>query len=270
MCESLSKLKSASFLGGCHNVMKIFQKYLKLRLPLLLMMLMSTPMIASAQWMDSWGTSWNNPISQSLGNMLHQNAMWGVPLPVSGSSSKSTRSQSKSSEADLDALGFRRARGGRAAAEVVKAFKIENANQEQLLAFFREIAIAYDKSAKELSAENNLAYAVTVFTLSMVYINNAIADDVDPLTERNVFDAVSGRLSMDSTLVRMSDWDKQELHDRLVYTTGLVAAGYAHARQTRDQKRVQLFRSMAGELFRSVYNAEASRFSVADNRLVYR
>ena len=236
----------------------------------LLALLLLSPVRVSAQWMDSWGTSWNNPISQSLGNMLYQNAMWGTPLPVSGGSSKSGSSRSGASRTAQDKLEFKRARGGRAADGVVKAFKIEGVDQRDLLKLLGEIAVAYDRSARELDAENNLAYAVTAFTLTMVHIHKGLEGDVDNLTERNVFESVSRTLVSSRLLAKMTDWDKQELHDRLVYTAGLVAIAHEEARQKGNAERVSLFRGIAGELLQSAYKSDPSRFSIEDNRLIYR
>lgn len=99
-------------------------------------------------------------------------------------------------------------------------------SQADLLRFFGVLAREYDHSAKEFGAENNLAYAVTVFTVTMVAVHNGMEEDPGPLVERNVFDAISLHLRSIRLLARMSGRDKQELHDRLVYTAGLIA--FAH------------------------------------------
>lgn len=221
------------------------------------------PAPAAAQWTDSWGTSWNNPISQSLGNMLHQNVFSGTPLPIREGSG-ATRPSAE------DRLTFRRTRGGRAADDVVRAFDMRSIKQDDLLRFFRVIALEYDRSAAEFGAENNLAYAVTVFTVTMVTVYLGIEDDPGPLVERNTFDAVSATLRASPALSRMSGRDKQELHDRLVYTAGLVAFAYQTAVQEEKPDRVTLFRSVAGKLLRSTYNADPSRFAIVDYRLTYR
>lgn len=218
---------------------------------------------ASAQWTDSWGTSWNNPISASLGTMLHQNVIWGAPLPVHGKSGAAQPSTD-------DRLTFQRTRGGRAADEVVRAFDMRGISQDDLLRFFGVVAREYDRSAADFGAENNLAYAVTVFTVTMVTVHAGIEGDPGPLVERNVFDAVSASLMATPALSRMSGREKQELHDRLVYTAGLVAFAYQTAVQEGKPDRVTLFRSVAGELLRLTYNADPSRFAIVDDRLTYR
>lgn len=231
---------------------------------LMLMALVTSPQApAAAQWTDGWGTSWNNPISQSLGTMLHQNVVWGAPLPV-GEGSGATRPAAE------DRLTFQRTRGGRAADDVVRAFDMRAIKQADLLRFFGVAAREYDRSAKDFGAENNLAYAVTVFTVTMVTVCHGIEGDPGPLVERNVFDAVSASLMASPALTRMSGRDKQELHDRLVYTAGLVAFAYQTAVQEGKADRVTLFRSVAGDLLRSTYNADPARFAIVDDRLVYR
>lgn len=221
------------------------------------------PVPAAAQWTDSWGTSWNNPISQSIGTMLHQNVFWGAPLPT-GAGSGATRLTAE------DKLTFRRTRGGRAADDVVRAFDMRGIKQSDLLRFFGVVAREYDRSAAEFGAENNLAYAVTIFTVTMVTVYQGIVDDPGPLVERNTFDVVSTSLRASPALARMSGREKQELHDRLVYTAGLVAFAYQTAVQEDKPDRVALFRSVAGTLLRSTYNADPSRFAIEDYRLTYR
>ena len=229
----------------------------------LMVALVSVPAPAAAQWTDSWGTSWNNPISQSLGTMLHQNVIWGVPLPI-GEGSRATLPAAE------DRLIFQRTRGGRAADDVVRAFDMGGISQDDLLRFFGVVAREYDRSAKDFGAENNLAYAVTVFTVTMVTVHNGIEGDPGPLVERNVFDVVSATLASSTGLARMSGPEKQELHDRLVYTAGLVAFACRTAVQEGKPDRVALFRSVAGDLLRSTYNADPGRFAIVDDRLIYR
>lgn len=233
------------------------------RVLVLLVAVTSVPGPAVAQWTDSWGTSWNNPISQSLGTMLHQNVVWGAPLPI-GEGSGPTRPAAE------DRLTFRRTRDGRAADDVVRAFDMGAISQRDLLRFFGVVAREYDRSAEDFGAENNLAYAVTVFTVTMVTVHHGVEGDPGSLLERNVFDVVSASLLASPALTRMSGREKQELHDRLVYTAGLVAFAHQAAVQEAKADRVTLFRSVAGDLLRSTYNADPARFAIVDHRLIYR
>ena len=237
-----------------------------------LFILLLSPAIACAQWEAAKsGPDWKQPVSSFLGENLtsltpekintavrrkrppHRtaNRTGSTPAPALGARSLFFT--------PLPNLGVDR--------DLVNSLT-QNADERlALLTVLRETKKAYEVEVAKVGKSNNVAAALTFFVATCVTVFNDAPEPSDEATE-NLMDALSELLSETPAVTQLTNRNKQALHDRLVYVSGLILAGYINGKQTNDQASLQAFRLLAGICLQSVLQFEPQRLHFNETGLV--
>jgi hypothetical protein len=130
--------------------------------------------------------------------------------------------------------------------------------QQALLTIFREVKKSYDVEAAKLGQSNNVAGALTFFIATCVTAFNDAPEPSDAATE-NLLEVINELALATPELSRAPDREKQIMHERLIYVSGLILAGYLNGKQTNDADSTMQFRLIAGSALQSVLNVDPQK-----------
>lgn len=200
----------------------------------------------SAQSNDRVGATWSNANSSSIVNVLRARqagkrapakaaatVLKFVPIPDSGVA-----------QALADALG---------------------SNPQEIASLkdgFLQIKQVYEAEVAKEGKSNNLAAAFTLFIAANVMAYGQIDEPSDAATEA-LFGELQGAIADVPEFARLSNLEKQKMHDWLVFMGGFVMAGYTEARTANDKEALQTYRSLADYSLRLVLGVSASELSFA-------
>ncbi len=131
---------------------------------------------------------------------------------------------------------------------------------------FQQIKQGYDTEVTKVGKANNLAAAMTFFISANVATYHRTDMPSDEVAD-NLFSALEETMATVPAIARLSNLEKQQMHDWLVCMAGFVMAGYADAKQTGDQTSLNNFREFADYSMRLVLGTEVSRVSFAGSSL---
>lgn len=172
-------------------------------------------------------------------------------------------------------LRERRGRGAAADASAVKftpagdsgvakalADALGNSAQEKaaLAQAFSQIKQGYEAEVAKDGKSNNLAAAFTFFIAANVAAYSQSELPSDKATEL-LYGELQAIIAGAPEFARMSNAEKQRMHDWLVMMGGFTLAGYADARQAGDAAGLNTLRELAGSSLRLVLGIDASKLS---------
>lgn len=132
---------------------------------------------------------------------------------------------------------------------------------------FNTTKTAFEEEVAAKGRRNNVAAAFTFFTAvnSMVYHG-----DPEPSDEAidTLWDGLDSVFAEMPEFREMPDRDKQAIYDTLIAFSGLVLAGYMHAKETGDAATEKLYREVAGTMIRSVLKTEPEAIRFGTDGLV--
>jgi hypothetical protein len=235
-----------------------------------LFVLLLSPVIASAQWTTS-GPDWKQPVSSFLGEVTTSLSPAKINAAVR---QRRPRTRTANSSASTPAA----ARGARSLLftpignsgvdrELVNSLTAKADEREALLTVLRATKKAYEDEVKKVGKSNNIAAALTFFIATCVTVYNDAAEPSDAASE-NLMAALSELMAATPEIAGLSNGDKQNLHDRLVYLSGLILAGYINGKQTNDEASLVTFRLLAGACLQSVLQIEPQRLHFEETGLV--
>jgi len=143
-------------------------------------------------------------------------------------------------------------------ARLADEFGTNPAERQQLRQLFSATKEAFEKEVAAKGRANNLPAAFTFFIASTVTVYR---DDPEPSDQAidNLWDGMSGALSETPELSRLTDAEKQQLYDMLVAFSGFVLAGYMEAKNTGDADTLKIFKTLSGELVRTILKTEPEK-----------
>jgi hypothetical protein len=151
--------------------------------------------------------------------------------------------------------------------ELVAAFTENRSEQEALLELFRISKNAYGDEAAKKGRNNDVAMALTFFIATCVTVYHDAPEPSDTALD-NLYESLAGLMSQDAAIVNSSNIDKQILHDRLIYISGLVLGGYTVAKEQNDSASLTTFRLLAGVCLKSLMQLEPDNLRFDQNGLV--
>lgn len=125
---------------------------------------------------------------------------------------------------------------------------------------FAQIKQGYEAEVSKDGKSNNLAAAFTFFIASNVAAYRQSELPSDGATEA-LFGELQSVISGAPEFARMSNADKQRMHDWLVCMGGFTLAGYSDARQKGDAASLDTYRQLSDSLLRLVLGVEAGKLS---------
>ena len=125
---------------------------------------------------------------------------------------------------------------------------------------FSQIKQSYEAEVANKGKSNNLAAAFTFFIAANVMAYQQSGEPSDQATD-TLLGQVQDVISSVPEFARMSDVEKQKMHDWLVCMGGFAMMGYMDARQTGDKQGLGTYREFANYSIRLVLGIEASKLS---------
>ena len=228
------------------------------------------PVIVSAQWTNS-GPDWKQPVSSFLGEASSPFTPEKLNAAVTRKRPR-RRPANRSASTPAPALGakslfFTPVGNSGIDLQLVNSLTTNADERVALLTVLRETKKAYEAEVAKVGRSNNVAAALTFFVATCVTVYNDAPEPSDEASE-NLADALSELMSENPQITQLSNRNKQGLHDRLVYVSGLILAGYVNGKQTNDAASLQAFRLLAGVCLQSVLQIEPQRLRFNDNGLV--
>ena len=234
-----------------------------------LFVLLLSPVIASAQWTNS-GPDWKQPVSSFLGDVT--TSLSPAKINAAVRQKRRPRAANRNASTPAASLGTRSLTftpigSSGVDRELVNSLTARSDERETLLTVLRATKKAYEAEVAKVGKSNNLAAALTFFIVTCVTVYNDAAEPSDAASE-NLMEALSELMSAAPEVARLSNRDKQNLHDRLVYVSGLILAGYMNGKQTNDETSLAAFRLLAGVCLQSVMQLEPQRLHFNETGLV--
>ncbi|HEX5732847.1 MAG TPA: lipocalin family protein [Blastocatellia bacterium] len=207
---------------------------------------------AGAQSADRIGETWKGPdpslITSILKNREKSRSPSGAARPSSGVVKFTPVGDSGVANSLADAFG--RNEGEKAA--VAEAFK--------------QIKQGYEAEVAKEGRSNNLAAAMTFFIAANVAAYHQTDMPSDKAGEQ-LFQSLQIAMASTAAFARLSNSEKQQMHDWLVCMAGFVMTGYADARQTGDKEGLRNFRQLADYSIRLVLGVDIGKLSFTGDKL---
>ena len=137
------------------------------------------------------------------------------------------------------------------------------ANAEQragLMQVFSQVRQAYEAGVAQKGKSNNLAAAFTFFIAANVMAYYQTGEPSDQATD-TLLGQLEDVISSVPEFSRMSDVEKQKMHDWLVCMGGFSMMGYLDAKQTNDKQGLSNYRDFADFSIRLVLGVEPSKLN---------
>lgn len=168
--------------------------------------------------------------------------------------------------ADTSAVTFKPAGDSGVTRSLADAFA-GSANEKAVLAeLFTGILQGYNAEVAKEGKSNNLAAALTFFISTNVMAYAGTDEPSDAATE-SLFKELQTALAGLPEFARLSDAEKQRMHDWLVCMGGF-SLGYLEARKTGDRQGLETYRQLAAYSLRLVLGIDPARLSFRNDRLV--
>jgi len=146
------------------------------------------------------------------------------------------------------------------------AFGRTDGEKAALAEAFRQIKQGYEAGVAGEGKSNNLAAAMTFFITANVAAYHRADMPSDEAGEA-LFKSLVETMSAAPELARLSNAEKQQMHDWLVCMAGFVMTGYADAKQNNDQEGLKNFGELADYSMRLVLGVEVGRMSFRGDNL---
>src|SRR5918993_842941 len=131
---------------------------------------------------------------------------------------------------------------------------------------FRQIKQGYEAEVAREGKSNNLAAAMAFFIAANVAAYHQSEPPADAATDK-LFQSLQETMAGVPAFPRLSNPEKQQLHDWLVCMAGFVLTGYTEARQGGDREGLKSFGELADYSMRLVLGVEVGQLSFAGDEL---
>ncbi|HEX6624919.1 MAG TPA: lipocalin family protein [Pyrinomonadaceae bacterium] len=131
---------------------------------------------------------------------------------------------------------------------------------------FRRIKQGYEAEVAREGKSNNLAAAMAFFIAANVAAYHQAELPADAATDK-LFQSLQETMAGVPAFARLSNPEKQQLHDWLVCMAGFVLTGYTEAKQSGDRESLKSFGELADYSMRLVLGVEVGKLSFAGDEL---
>ena len=232
-----------------------------------LLVVLALPVIASAQWAKS-GPDWKEPVTNYAAGVTPLSPTKVIAAVRRPRPRVPNRRPANPAAANgPSSLLFTPIANSGVDRELVNSLTSKADEREALLTVLRATKKAYEDEVRKVGKSNNVAAALTFFIATCVTVYNDAPEPSDAASE-NLLAALSELMAATPEVANLSNRDKQNLHDRLVYLSGLILAGYVNGKQTNDEASVVNFRLLAGACLQSVMQLDPQRLHFDQTGLV--
>ncbi len=125
---------------------------------------------------------------------------------------------------------------------------------------FKQLKQGYETEVAKEGKSNNLAAAMTFFIASNVVAYHNSEMPSDEATEE-FYNSIRDVMAATPEIARLTNAEKQQTHDWLVYMGGFVLLGHMNAKNTGDAKSLADYKSVADQSMRLVLGVGPTDFS---------
>jgi hypothetical protein len=126
---------------------------------------------------------------------------------------------------------------------------------------------AYEKAAEPKGWKNNIAGAMTFFTVTAMTVYRDAEEPSDAAVD-SYYKIVDASLDELPDFAKVSNKDKQGFHNMLIGFGGLLLAGYTEGKQGNDAATVETYRKLAGGLIQLVLKADPEKLQIENGQIV--
>ena len=237
---------------------------------------------AHAQYMGSFGVPYSNPVAASISNSTWSN--WVVyqtqqrkSQGITGSSAAAAPSsrpaaqpaQPAAPKIEVASLTFHPTGTRVLAPSLVEQLGKTPEQKHQVSALLNLLFQEFDKQATKLGKPNDLAFALSYFLAQNATLFRGKPDPGDQqfLELRETLLIAMGQ---NRTFAKMTDRQKQEMHEMLVSYTGLVYVTYLDARKRGDAETAKAMQQLAGLNLKAIMHIDPERIDFNDQGLTIR
>ena len=206
----------------------------------------------SAQSADRLGETWKGTGSSLITGILKNR--------------EKNRSANGTAKPRLEVLKFNPAGDSGVAKSLADALGRTEEEKAALTEAFGQIKQGYEAEVAKKGKSNNLAAAMTFFIAANVAAYHQTEMPADEAGE-NLFQSLQETMAGLPAFARMSNPEKQQMHDWLVCMAGFVMAGYTEAKKDGDQESLKNFSEFADNSIRLVLGIEVGKLSFTGNDL---
>lgn len=165
-----------------------------------------------------------------------------------------------------NSLRFTPAADSGVARALAEAFGSSAEQRAALVEAFTQIKQGYEAEVAKEGKSNNLAAAMTFFIASNVvaYHQTELTSDAD--TDK-LFASLQAAMAKIPAFAAMSNAEKQQMHDWLVYMGGFSLTNYMDAKQSSNAQGLATIKDFADYSMRLVLGVEGAKVSLAGSRL---
>jgi hypothetical protein len=224
---------------------------------------------ALAQFRDTLGVHWNNPLSASVSTMIMRKAREDAlarELGANVPSDKTPAAQRRRLEIDDAAVRFRPTGTYLKTRELADQLGSTPTERAQYLTLMNNVLELYGKQAQTAGMQNDLAMALSFFFGENARIYHGLPEPPDAqfMDLRNL---IARGMTEEGTLRNASDRQKQEMWETLVAYTGLTLFGYEQAKQAGQEAMASGYQKVAGQNLQVVAHLSPDTINFTANGL---
>lgn len=148
---------------------------------------------------------------------------------------------------------------------ILSVFAGGSSEKALLTEILKQVKQSYETEVRKDGKSNNVAAALTFFLASNVVVYHDLEMPSDDATEK-MFVQLRDAMNTTPEIVRMTNAEKEQMHDWLVYMGGFVLLGYVKAKQDDDKKSLNDFREIAATSAKIV-GVDISKIMITANGL---
>lgn len=211
---------------------------------------------------EGLGRTWKGPSASVFSGILKRRSAAPQPTPRASAGRRTRKSAPPvpGTPVPSEAITFRPGADTGIGEMLASAFSSNPGERAALAELFRQLKQSYENEVAKEGKSNDLAAAMTFFIASNVvaYHNSDLPSD----TETDEFyNSIRGVMIATPAITRLSNLEKQQVHDWLVYMGGFVLAGHANAKNTNDASSLADYRSIADQSMRLILGVGPDEFT---------
>lgn len=206
---------------------------------------------------EGLGSTWKGPSSTLINGLLKKKTSGGT----ASAGGRRTTMRAAPAPVPTGSVLFRPGASPGVDQALATAFASTPAEKQGLIELFKQVKLGYETEVAKEGKSNNLAAAMTFFIASNVVAYHRTEMPSDEATE-NLFVSLRDLMSSTPEISKMTNAEKLQMHDWLVYMGGFVLAGYVEAKQTNNRDNLDNFRQIAEYSTKIVLGIDVSTLTI--------
>ena len=212
---------------------------------------------------EGLGRTWKGPSASLFAGILRRKQ-----VPKAGGGRISRRSAPRAvSPSSIEPVTFKPAGDSGVPKALADAFGRDPAEKLALTEAFSQIKQGYETEVAKEGKSNDLAAAMTFFIAANITAYHQTELPSDEAGE-NLYRSLRDSMTNTPEFAKISNAEKQQMHDWLICMGGFVMAGYMEAKQTGDQESLTTFSELADQSMRLVLGIDGSKLNLGPNGLL--